>query len=668
MMTGGSETRRFDWILDALASRVGIVAVVGLLLSICIGVGYYIQTFVNQLEESQAIFLDRQTRNGYVAMSDIQRLILVTQRAAEIGEMSPELESEFVDAADIMYVRTDNFERIMNREQTKLASGEESIDALKRIVAIADDALADGFPDLTGLLDALLAANAVARTHLVQFLDDMRREGERVLEAQSRAVRQQQIVVLANLVGLTLVGSLALYFLRMEVLTRHARERAEKRVEFLAYFDPLTKLPNRAQFQERLQEVLLAKRPAALIYADLDDFKLINDTHGHTAGDAVLTHVGRLLMAVSESHVGFAARLAGDEFAMVIPSDDIECLNALCAEIISATSEPYWFEGESFNIGLSLGLATTKQLHSTEDITVDMLSRFADFALYTSKATGRKCYTVYDHVIEQRFWERRSLIEELPKAIEQQKLEVFLQPKVHLRDGRAYGFEALVRWRRNGELVPPGDFINIAEECGLVVDIDHYVLRQATRLIAKWNKAHDTDFSVSVNLSALHFNSERICHWVEQALWDAVLPAQLLTLEITETTEMRDWKQARRIIGDLKSTGCKIAIDDFGTGFSSLAYLRIMKAHELKIDRSLVMELDVSGKARLLLSSVLEMARNLELEVTIEGIETEEQSSIVREMGAECAQGFLFGRPLPPEEALAAAMTPNPALVSSQAS
>ncbi len=659
MPAKGDDRKRFDGILDALASRVGIVAVVGLLIGVCVGAGLYMQTVVTQLEKNHAIFRDRQSRNGYVAMSDIQRLILVTQRAVEIGEMTPELARAFSDAADIMFVRTDNFDRIMRREETKLPTGAASIAALNDIVVLADNAIAAGFPDVRLLMEELLAANDVARSHLVQFLDDMRREGDRVLDTQSRAVRKQQIFVLVNLAGLTLVGSVALFLLRREVLTRRAREKAEKRVKFLAYFDPLTELPNRVQFQERLQDLLLDHRPLALLNVDLDDFKLINDTYGHTAGDAVLCHVGSRLMAFADDLDGFAARLGGDEFALVVPSDEIGFLTTLCRDIIDTVAEPYWFEGECFTVGVSVGLATTTQVETTGPTTIDLLSRVTDFALYTSKAEGRRRYTVYDQEIEIKFWQRRALIEELPKAIEEGDLEVHLQPKVTLLDTQVYGFEALVRWRRNGQLVPPGEFINIAEESGLILDVDHFVLGRATQLIADWNARHGTAFSISVNLSALHFASPRIGHWVEQALWDATLPSQLLTLEVTETTEMRDWKQARSILEDLKSTGCKIAIDDFGTGFSSLAYLRTMNAHELKIDRSLVMELEQSDKARLLLSSVLEIARHLELEVTIEGIETAAQATIVAGMGARNAQGFLFGRPLPPQEALTAAMSAN---------
>ena len=656
MRSNSGAKRQFDWILDTLASRLGIIAVVGVLVSVGLGVGTYVQAVVTQLEENHTVFHDRQTRNGYVAMSDIQRLILVTQRALEAGEMTPELENDYRDAADIMYVRTDNFERIMKREQTKLDSGAKAIAALHDVVEIADQGLAQGFPDIKALQKSLLKANIAAREQLVLFLDDMRRQGETVLDAQSRAVRQQRTVVLGNLVGLTIIGAAALFLLRREVLARRARELAEERVEFLAYFDPLTKLPNRAQFQDHLQELLKRNDPVALFYIDLDDFKLINDTHGHAAGDAVLCHVGRILLAVAQANNGFAARLAGDEFALLIPSDNIDRLISICDGIIAAAAETYWFEGEAFVVGVSLGLATTTQLGSSESKTVDMLSRVTDFALYTSKATGRKTYTVYDHIIEQRFWERRALLEELPRAIEQGDLDVYLQPKVTFPGEDVYGFEALVRWRQAGRIVPPDEFITIAEEAGFVVDIDRFVLRRAAEIISRWNFTHGTDFSVSVNLSALNFNSRRISHYVEQALSDAELPPRLLTLEVTETSQMRDWKKASEVIDDLKAIGCKIAIDDFGTGFSSLAYLRVMKAHELKVDRSLVTELADSKKARLLLSSVLEIALNFELSVTIEGVETEAQAEIAKRMGIGSAQGYLYGRPRPPEEALPAAM------------
>lgn len=655
-MTLRTNGHKLNGFLDQLASRVGIVLAIGLLVSICIGAGIYVQGVVVQLEENHSAFRDRETRNGYVAMSDIQRLILVAQRASQLGQMTPELANDFHSATDILFVRADSFHHIMS-DEINLPSGDLSVAALTKILNIADDAIANDYPEVQVLVEDLLVASAEARRHLVQFLDDMRREADDVLENQSIAVREQQLLVLGNLVGLTVVGSVALLLLRREVLGRRRREQAEQRVEFLAFFDPLTTLPNRTQFQDCLQNRLDLGQPLSLMFVDLDDFKLINDTYGHLAGDAVLQHVGNILSSFSVRSNGFAARLGGDEFAMVVPSDDLDLLTTLCTGIISEISEPFTHSGETIDVGLCIGLAATTQVGAQQKLSIDLLTRITDFALYRSKASGKRCYTIYDRTLEQRFWERQSMIQELPKAIENGQLEIHLQPKISLRDQTVYGFEALVRWRRQDKLVLPGEFILVAEESGLVVEIDHYVLDHSTKIVADWNRLYGTDFSVSVNLSALHFNSQRIVQWVKNSLENSRLSPDLLALEITETMEMRDWKQAQAVISELKNVGSRISIDDFGTGFSSLAYLRTMNADELKIDRSLVEELETSEKARLMLASVLDIARNLELEVVIEGIETKGQTDILLNMGAVSGQGFYFGRPLPTHEALNAAMS-----------
>ncbi|WP_306115702.1 MULTISPECIES: bifunctional diguanylate cyclase/phosphodiesterase [unclassified Roseovarius] len=658
MIGTGKITGRLDRILDRFASRLGIISVVGLLFVICAAVGFYVQTVVSQLEFNHSKFRDQNARNGYVALSDIHRLLMVTQKAVNTGEMTPELKSDFANATDVLFVRLDSL-RASIAQHEEIRSAPATINSLDQIIEIADAAIAEDSPDIDLLMDTLLAAAVDARSHLVQFLDDMRRQADKVLDKQSRAVRKQQVVVLANLTCLTLIGSVALLLLRREVLGRRARESAEARVEFLAFFDPLTRLPNRSQFQDRLERMLKDDRPLALLFIDLDEFKMINDTYGHAAGDAVLKHVGGVLSKLANENKGFAARLGGDEYAIVVPSDHVVRLTSLCQRILSDVAAPFSFESESFEIGLSIGLATSTQVSQNETVTLDLLSRVTDFALYASKSAGRGCYTFYNHELEGRYQERRDMLEELPGAIQHGDLEVHLQPKVTLVDKKVFGFEALVRWRRGGQLVPPNQFILIAEESGMVVDIDHFVLRNATKMVADWNTDHGTDFSVSVNLSALHFTSVRIVEWVQDALWSSLLNPSRLTLEITETMEMRDWKQARSVISGLRKLGCKIAIDDFGTGYSSLAYLRTTSADELKIDRSLVEELESSEKARLLLTSVMDIARNLEFEVTVEGIETDRQGSIVTKMGAQNGQGYFFGRPEAPEAAFSAAMNNN---------
>ncbi|MEL7338722.1 MAG: GGDEF domain-containing protein, partial [Planctomycetota bacterium] len=277
---------RLNVILDALASRVGIYFVIGLLFAVCVGVGWYVQTVVTQLERSHEVLKDAQLRNGYTSISDINRLVLVSKKAAILGRMTPDLESDFIAATDVLFVRIDNFRTVMDRG-SEFEFGRASIAALERILAIADDAINSGFADPGSTTSKLLEESEHARQNLVKFLDATRRHSDLVLEKQSVAVRKQQVVVLANLIGFTIVGTGSLLLLRREVLGRRAREKAEKRVEFLAFFDPLTELPNRVQFQDRLQVILDNDPSVALLYIDLDDFKLINDTYGHAADPGI---------------------------------------------------------------------------------------------------------------------------------------------------------------------------------------------------------------------------------------------------------------------------------------------------------------------------------------------------------------------------------------------
>ena len=212
-----------------------------------------------------------------------------------------------------------------------------------------------------------------------------------------------------------------------------------------------------------------------------------------------------------------------------------------------------------------------------------------------------------------------------------------------------------MRWRRDGILLPPADFIQIAEESGRIVDIDRYVLKTAVEIIADWNRRYSTSFSVSVNLSGLHFRRPESLSFVNDALLRHGLPPELLTLEITETIQIANWEQVGESVAELRSRGCRISIDDFGTGYSSLAYLRIISADELKIDKSLIAEIETSGESQFILDAVLDLARSLGLEVVVEGIERPEQRDILRKLGCINGQGYLFDRPKPAEEALAGA-------------
>ncbi len=241
------------------------------------------------------------------------------------------------------------------------------------------------------------------------------------------------------------------------------------------------------------------------------------------------------------------------------------------------------------------------------------------------------------------------MIEELPNAIRSGALDVYLQPKVTLPDGVVYGFEALVRWNREGVMVPPDRFVSVAEESGLILELDRYVMRRATQVTADINAELGRSYSISVNLSALHFSGRRIVGWVQAALADSRLPPSLLTLEITESVELGDWRGAQATVEELRESGTRVSIDDFGTGYSSIGYLHAISADELKIDRSLVERIETCDKSRFLVDTVLDMAGNLGLDVVVEGIETESQARVIHQLGGNKAQGFLYGRPMPEE-------------------
>lgn len=645
-------TGRLDRMLRALTTRLGLSAVLGALLVACIIEAVQSHDVVHGLENTSEMVKDNRLDQGRLATLDILNLILLSSRGEMDGQFSPEDAQAFEDLTKQLVARVDAINQ--KRDDVSLFSLKTTaVLVLRRLIQTSRAATAAGYPDLYALAKDIARDGYAAMSYLRSFLEVNEEQSHRALEAQLDVAKRQQIIAMIMPVFLTLFGVLVLILLRREILERRALVEAERHIEYLAYFDAMTDLPNRSQFTVKMEGLLEQKRPVALLYIDLDDFKVVNDTFGHAAGDAVLRHVAGILARAAENVSGFTARLGGDEFALVIPDDDITRLKGICRTILKDAAEPFVYEREMIESGLSIGLATTRQIGAHSGKTLDILSRVTDFALYESKASGRNRVTVYDQDVEQRFRDRRSMLEDLPLAIENGDLLVYLQPKVTLSDEAIFGFEALVRWNRNGDIVPPGDFIALAEESGMVIDIDNYVLNRATELIADWNLENGTNFSVSVNLSAHHFTSTRILDRVKTALWQSNLPCHLLILEITETVQMRDWEQASRVILGLKDLGAKIAIDDFGAGFSSLAYLRAITAHELKIDRTLVDELETSEKARVLLRSVLDIAHNLGLNVTVEGVETPEQAEIVKNLGAEQGQGYLFGRPKPALDMLA---------------
>ena len=653
--------------IDFLASRAGFVLTMVLLCAATLMAAYGFNRSTNEILATQVELENHQTANTHSALSDLVRLTNEILEGVAGGAETRVLAS-ILSSVDILYVRADHMEtRLENLQglflrdptyvsaETMLQSGADAVSAIQVLVEDADAALSSGNALAVMSSAALVERAKDARMALFRYLDETDKLEQRMLARQTKKVVLLSRATYLFLALITLAGLACLRLLRREIIARKARDKAQRRADHLAYFDPVTGLANRVQFQDRVDAFLTPGARGALILIDLDGFKEINDRHGHVVGDSVLKYIGRCIRAEAESNLGFAARLGGDEFAVFLETDSTAFLKTFCMSLIAECARPTQIGDERVSPGISIGLATTTQLAVVDTPRFEDLMRVTDFALYASKSAGRGRYTLYDSELERAFKERRRLMKDLPRAILQGELEVYLQPKVDLRSGRVRGFEALVRWRRDGTVLPPADFIQIAEESGRIVDIDRYVLDASVRIIADWNRRYSTDFSISVNLSGLHFRRAESLSFVNDSLSRHRLPPELLTLEITETVQIANWEQVGESVAELRNRGCRISIDDFGTGYSSLAYLRTISADELKIDKSLIAEIETSGESQFILDAVLDLARSLGLEVVVEGVERPEQREILCKLGCIQGQGFLFDRPKPAEDALAGA-------------
>jgi diguanylate cyclase (GGDEF)-like protein len=428
------------------------------------------------------------------------------------------------------------------------------------------------------------------------------------------------------------------------------RRRVESRVRFLAHHDALTRLPNRALFRDRidmaLKDVQGGRRGRlALLCLDLDHFKNVNDTLGHPAGDALLDAVGRRLRnCVRDTDV--VARLGGDEFAVLqLASGQPQQAEALAQRIVDALKTPYEIGGRRVTVGVSVGIAVAAETGAD----ADLLFRNADMALYRAKADRGGTYRFFEAEMDAEFRARVAVASDLNEALERHQLEVFYQPLFDLRADRVSGFEALVRWHHPGRgLIPPAQFIPIAEELGLVVPIGAWVLRRACADAAAWPR----HLKVTVNLSPVQFRTGDIVQVVGDALRLAALPAGRLELEITESTLLQHSEHAVAMLHRLRDLGLRTALDHFGTGYSSLSYLRSFPFDKIKIDQSFVREMARRPDCLAIVNSVADLARRLGMTTTAEGVETPDQLRRVREAGCTEAQGHHFGRPRPLAETL----------------
>jgi diguanylate cyclase (GGDEF)-like protein len=429
------------------------------------------------------------------------------------------------------------------------------------------------------------------------------------------------------------------------------RREHERRILHLAMHDPLTGLPNRARFAQRLEQVLRQSlrqdppQPLALLHLGLDRFKEINDLYGHGGGDALLRGIGRRIsMALPPQ--GFAARLSGDEFGILLPFKEELDVFDLIVQLEQSIAAPHYIGGDEVAVTASTGVA----LFPADSMEGEDLRSQADFAMRRAKKSPGRGMHFYQAEIEEAQRQRLRMASEMRVALQDEQFRLFCQIQIDLRTNEPCGHEMLLRWHHPERgLVPPVEFIPMAEENGLILPIGDWVLREACRLAV----AHPELGKVAVNLSPVQFSQADLPHQVAAALAESGLPSERLELEITESILMRDHARTLKMLQDIKATGVKVVMDDFGTGYSSLATLRSFPFDKIKLDRKFLAEADESTASIAILRAVVAIGRGLGIPVLAEGVETDTQLALLRAEGCDEAQGFLFGRPHPlPELAL----------------
>ena len=441
---------------------------------------------------------------------------------------------------------------------------------------------------------------------------------------------------------------------------------ANQELQFLALHDSLTKLPNRALLVDRLeQEIQNAKRQGtcfSVLFVDLDGFKQINDAFGHHVGDLLLVEVAQRVRSIIRAR-DTLARMGGDEFVVLANTNEPGDAASLADKLVAEIGRPSVIAGQELRVSASIGIA----MYSSGNAEQQDLLKNADAAMYHAKTSGRNGYCFFDASMNDDAQRQMQVLHDLRLAQGQQELVLHYQPKFDARTGRIIGAEALVRWNHPTRgLVPPDQFIPLAEKTGLIVPIGEWVLDEACRQMSEWREAGFNNWTIAVNLSAMQFNHPGLIQMVRDTLERHSLEPRCLTLEVTESTAMRDTQASMSILQQLHEMGVRISIDDFGTGYSSLLYLKRLPASELKIDRGFVCDLAQDADDAAIISAIVALGRTLNLKIVAEGVETAAQQEFLTRLGCSALQGFLLGRPMAAENFLKAASVSEAANASSE--
>ena len=456
----------------------------------------------------------------------------------------------------------------------------------------------------------------------------------------------------AGFTAIATLGSFALAWLLVRRM-RAAVAQAEENLHVLAHIDPVTCLPNRNAFNDKLAFTLRRadrqETSVSLLLLDLDNFKVVNDTLGHDTGDKLLRHVAERLTKSLRS-TDIICRIGGDEFVVIVePADDEVEPDQVARKILRALAEPFVVDHHQLFVSASIGVS----VYPKDAPDAAAVIRCADIAMYHAKNKGKNAYEVFHAEMAQKASKRMALEANLRKALQKNnELSLHYQPQIDVRTGRMRGMEVLTRWHCEalGGAVSPAEFIPVAEESGLIVPLGRWVLQTAIRQAAAWRKAGlmDEIDHVAVNLSACQTKDVQLMYEVQSLLMETGLPPRLLELEITEGVLMENVHANIALLHKIQAAGIHLSIDDFGTGYSSMAYLKRFPIDQLKIDRSFVNEVPGDGAA--IAKAIIAMAHSLNLSVVAEGVETEEQVAFLSDAGCDVMQGFYFARPMPAEQ------------------
>lgn len=464
-----------------------------------------------------------------------------------------------------------------------------------------------------------------------------------------RRLNELQVAVFGGIVGVLL-----LLYVVLLLFIQHADRlirRQEQTIAYRAHFDELTGLPNRVLFRDQLQRAMERaqrdERLVALLFIDMDRFKVINDTLGHEVGDEMLREVAlRLRRCVRRYDT--AARLGGDEFTVILEGvRDMEEVDNVAARLVDELGLPYLLQGKERHSNASIGIT----IYPFDDDSLENLLKNADIAMYRAKRFGGDQFVYYSDAMQQQLVRRHEIEQGLREALSDEQLHLVYQPKVDLHSGRPVGLEALIRWEHPQHgLIMPGDFVAVAEESHLISRLGEWVMRRACQDFCAWKSAGLAPIPVSINVSPRQFLARNFVCDMRVALKDCCVAPDQVELEITESILVEQHDETAAVLRELQALGVRVALDDFGTGYSSLRYLRELPVDVVKIDRSFIQSIHQRTDDAELVQGMIALARSLHQDVVAEGVELEDQAEMLRTMGCHTAQGYLFSPPLPASE------------------